>query len=56
MERACASSPSAPASVTAWGPIAASARASSESSVVRLRKSSTERPDENRAVREVGNT
>ena len=50
----CAESPSDCASRTAAGPIAASAPGVSRASVVRLRKSSTESPDENRAERAVG--
>src|SRR5665213_829017 len=56
MDRACASSPSASASVMASGPISCSVRGVQDSSVVRFMKSSTESPDENRAVREVGRT
>ena len=56
MDRACADNPSAPASETAAGPIAARLAASQPISVVRFMKSSTLRPDENRAVRAVGKT
>ena len=56
MERAWASRPSLSARVIASGPSAAMASGVHDSSVVRFRKSSTERPDENRAVRAVGST
>src|SRR6185312_11884555 len=53
-ESACASRPSARASVTAAGPIARRLSASQASSEVRFRKSSTPKPDEKRALRAVG--
>ena len=56
IERACASSPSASASAMASGPSNAIAAGGSDNSVVRFMKSSTERPEEKRAVREVGST
>jgi hypothetical protein len=56
IERACAERPSASASASAAGASFDNASASQASIVVRLRKSSTESPDENRAVREVGST
>ena len=49
-------SPSASAKATAAGPTCASAAASAVIQVVRLRKSNTERPEANRAVRPVGST
>src|SRR6185437_8998794 len=55
-ESACASSPSARASVTAAGPIARRLSGSQASSEVRFRKSSTPSPDEKRALRAVGRT
>src|SRR5262249_46856728 len=55
-ERACASSPSASPSAIAAGPSARRASASSRRIEVRFMKSSTPRPDENRAERAVGST
>src|SRR4029077_127081 len=52
-ERACASSPSASPRAIAAGPSAPSACASSRRIEVRFMKSSTPRPDENRAERAV---
>ena len=56
IERACASNPSDLARVTASGPMAAMLLASRPKIVVRFMKSSTDRPEEKRAVREVGKT
>ena len=44
------------ASAIAAGPMALSVDGAQESSVVRFMKSSTDRPEENRAVRAVGRT
>jgi len=55
-DRPWAASPSASASVRADGPSFDKASASQASTLVRLRKSNTDSPDENRAVREVGST
>src|SRR5437588_11673738 len=55
-ERACASSPSALPSAIAAGPSAESASGPSLRIEVRFMKSSTPRPDENRAERAVGST
>jgi hypothetical protein len=54
--RPCASRRSALARVSAAGPSAARAAGVSFCIVVRLRKSMTESPEENRAVRAVGST
>ena len=56
MERACAGGPSASARAMAAGPIAFSAASSSWMKLVRFMKSSTDRPEENRARRPVGRT
>ena len=55
-ERACASSPSAPASAIAAGPSRRSCSGPSFSTELRFMKSSTDRPDEKRAERAVGKT
>src|SRR5262249_37828303 len=55
-ERACASSPSASASVIAAGPIVRKASAPQLRIDVRFRKSCTPSPEENRALRAVGST
>ena len=55
-ERACASSPSALASAIAAGPNALSCSGPSLRIDVRLTKSSTDKPEENRAERAVGST
>src|SRR5713101_6792172 len=55
-DSACASSPSARASVTAAGPIARRLSASHANSEVRFRKSRTPSPEEKRALRAVGRT
>src|SRR5690606_11035650 len=56
IERACASSPSASAGAMASGPSRAIASGGSDRMVVRFMNSSTDRPDEKRAVRDVGST
>src|SRR5262249_55230268 len=55
-ERACASRPSAMPSAMAAGPSLASASGSRRRSEVRFMKSSTPKPEENRAERAVGST